>query len=251
MASARFPAVPPAAGHYESFYLKACDPSAAARPCGFATPCTSARGRRRPARSGSRCSARGQGGPRTALKQTFDEVSAPAPSWIRVGDATFGRGAPWWAGPRRQGARREWDLTLETPEPPLRHLPREWMYRAPVPRTKLESPCPDARFSGRVAIDGVEAQLDGWRGMVGHNWGAQHAERWIWLHGAGFAEREDAWLDVALGRIKLGPVTTPWVANGALSVGGERIRLGGSSAPGAPTCTSRRIMPISPCPART
>ncbi len=58
--------------------------------------------------------------------------------------------------------------------------------------------------------------------MVGHNWGAQHAERWIWLHGAGFAEDQDAWIDVALGRIKVGPLTTPWIANGALCLGGER-----------------------------
>ena len=75
--------------------------------------------------------------------------------------------------------------------------------------------------------------------MVGHNWGAQHAERWIWLHGTGFDEREDAWLDVAIGRIKLGRVTTPWIANGALCLEGERHVIGGRrgsdirEAPGA------------------
>jgi len=63
--------------------------------------------------------------------------------------------------------------------------------------------------------------------MVGHNWGAEHAERWIWLHGIGFAEEPDAWLDVALGRIMLAGRMTPWVANGALSLGGRRYLLGG------------------------
>jgi hypothetical protein len=101
------------------------------------------------------------------------------------------------------------------------------MYRAPIPRTKLLSPYPDARFSGRASIDGRDVQLDGWRGMVGHNWGAQHAERWIWMHGTGFAETDDAWLDVALGRIRLGPLTTPWIANGVLHLDGVRHRLGG------------------------
>ena len=69
--------------------------------------------------------------------------------------------------------------------------------------------------------------LDGWRGMVGHNWGAEHAERWIWMHGAGFEGHDDAWLDAGLGRIKVGPLTTPWIANGVLHLDGERHRLGG------------------------
>ena len=56
--------------------------------------------------------------------------------------------------------------------------------------------------------------------------GSRHAERWIWLHAAGFAEHR-RWLDVALGRIKLGPATTPWVASGALLMEGSSIRLGG------------------------
>ncbi|HEX4563691.1 MAG TPA: hypothetical protein VH115_04480 [Solirubrobacteraceae bacterium] len=69
-----------------------------------------------------------------------------------------------------------------------------------------------------------------WRGMVGHNWGSEHAERWIWLHGIDFAEAPDAWLDVALGRILVAGRMTPWVANGAVSVGGRRARVGGLRA---------------------
>jgi hypothetical protein len=68
--------------------------------------------------------------------------------------------------------------------------------------------------------------------MVGHNWGAEHAERWIWLHGIGFAEDPDAWLDVALGRVKVGGRMTPWIANGALSIAGRRLRVGGLAARG-------------------
>ena len=64
--------------------------------------------------------------------------------------------------------------------------------------------------------------------MMGHNWGAQHAERWIWLHGLGFdGAGEATWLDAAIGRVKVGPLTTPWIANGALSLDGERLALGG------------------------
>jgi hypothetical protein len=66
-------------------------------------------------------------------------------------------------------------------------------------------------------------RVDGWRGLVSHNWGSQHAERWIWMHCA----LEDGWLELVLGRIRLGRWTTPWIANGALQLGGERLRLGG------------------------
>jgi hypothetical protein len=67
--------------------------------------------------------------------------------------------------------------------------------------------------------------------MVGHNWGSEHAERWVWLHGLGFAEAPGAWIDVVLGRVRVGGVLTPWVANGALALDGRRYRLGGWRRP--------------------
>ena len=69
--------------------------------------------------------------------------------------------------------------------------------------------------------------------MVGHNWGAEHAERWIWLHGIDFGEaHRDAWLDVALGRLRLAGRMTPWVANGVICLDGRRHPLGGLGARG-------------------
>ena len=115
----------------------------------------------------------------------------------------------------------------------MRHLPREWLYRAPLPRTKLTSPAPAASFDGTCELAGRDAiELRGWRGMVGHNWGSEHAERWIWLHGVGFDGAPGAWLDVALGRLKVAGRMTPWVANGALSLDGRRYRVGGLGARG-------------------
>ena len=109
------------------------------------------------------------------------------------------------------------------------------MYRAPIPRTKAECPYPDARFDGEIEVAGRTIAVDGWRGMVGHNWGSEHAERWIWASGTLFDC--GAWFDATLGRIKLGPLTTPWVANGALTIDGVRHRLGG---PGRRTEVSER-----------
>ena len=63
-----------------------------------------------------------------------------------------------------------------------------------------------------------------------HNWGTQHAERWVWLHGAfgeGGGTDRDSWLDVAVARVRLGRLVTPWLATGALSLDGVRHQLGG------------------------
>jgi hypothetical protein len=116
--------------------------------------------------------------------------------------------------------------------PELRHLKQSWLYKAPLPRTKLTSPTPATSFDGTVELPGRTLELRGWRGMVGHNWGSEHAERWIWLHGIGFEESQSAWLDVALGRVLVAGRLTPWMASGAISIGGRLSRLGGLGARG-------------------
>jgi hypothetical protein len=140
-----------------------------------------------------------------------------------MSDCTFGP-----AGIDGRAGTVSWSLRCRDGEPSLEHLPRDWMYKARLPRTKLLSLSPSALFDGAVEVDGESISVHGWRGMVGHNWGEQHAEQWIWLHGLGFeGAATDTWLDVAVGRVRIGPVVTPWIANGAVSLGGERILLGG------------------------
>ena len=74
------------------------------------------------------------------------------------------------------------------------------------------------------ADDSIE--LSGWPGMIGHNWGSEHAERWVWLEGTGF-DAPDTWFDAGAARIKVGRWTTSWVPSGMLVLDGERYRLGG------------------------
>jgi hypothetical protein len=237
---ARFPQVARGKGHYESFYLRAFDP---ARPRGVWIRYTI---HKRPG-----AEPRGSvwftffdasaSGP-IASKNTLDEVGSGPDHYIHVGDRQLvpGRAVGSADNP---GARASWDLRFDSSEPPWTHLPRPWMYRAPVPRTKLLSPYPDAHFNGWVDVNGQKIEVSGWPGMVGHNWGAEHAERWIWMHGTSFAGREGrAWLDAALGRIKLGPFTTPWIGNAVLALDGERHRLGG---PGKARATEVRETPTS------
>jgi hypothetical protein len=210
-------------GGYESFYLRAVDPE-------------------RPRSLWLRHTVHQEAGPGAdpvgSIWVTLFDAGRPAPlaykesqpgpepdGWLRIGASAIGpTGARGEAGPA------SWDLTWTGEEPPLRHLPKSFMYSAPLPRTKLESPRPAVTFGGSITFGDTTVDLDGWPGMVGHNWGTQHAERWIWLHGTLFDEHPGDWLDIALGRVRVGPVETPWIANGVVSLRGKRHRVGGSTA---------------------
>jgi hypothetical protein len=220
-ARARFPDVPTGAGHYESFYLRAAHPS---EPLGIWIRYTV---HKRPGEepTGSLWFTlfdANADGP-VATKVTLPGPRAAGDSFIEIDGSTFAEGSV-------KGSANEisWNLTYKGVEPVLLHLPREWMYRAKVPRTKTLSPHPAALFSGTAHVGDRTVELHRWPGMVGHNWGAEHAERWIWMHGIGFEGRgTDTWIDSAAGRIKLGPWTTPWIGNGAISIDGRRYPLGG------------------------
>src|SRR5271165_6979530 len=194
---------------YESFYLRAFSPL---EPLGIWIRYTI---HKRPAaapKGSIWCTVFDAGleGPLMA-KSTSTEPAVPNGGWIAIAQqASLG---PGWA----EGSCGEasWSLRFTSTEAPLRHLSPEWLYRTALPRTKLTSPAPSALFSGSLRLAGREPiTLEDWPGMVGHNWGSEHAERWIWLHGVGFAEDRRAWLDLALGRILVGRRMTPWVANG-------------------------------------
>ena len=221
---ARFPDVPPDKGHYESFYIKACHPT---ESLGIWIRHTVHK------HSGQEL----QGSvwftlfDGTAEGPLASKVTLPGPrvdegAYIVIGETRFEPGRAVGSA-RTDQLDASWELEFTAEQEALFHLPRDWMYRAPIPKTKLLSPYPDARFDGQVKAGDRTIELSGWRGMVGHNWGAQHAERWIWMHGADFEGEPDVWLDAAIGKVKLGPVTTPWVGNGTLYIDGERHRLGG------------------------
>jgi hypothetical protein len=230
---AMFPSVPARKGMYESFYLRAVSPR---EPVSVWIRHTVNKPPGERARGSVWCTVfDGARGRPFMHKLSSDALSVPGGGWIEVGHAGGpGQGATMGAD-SASGAcgAAQWSLRVAEHERELRHLPREWLYRAPLPRTKLTSPAPAASFDGELRLAGDrEIVLDGWRGMVGHNWGAEHAERWIWLHGVGFEQAPEAWLDVALGRVKIAGRMTPWVANGALSIAGRRLRIGGLGARG-------------------
>jgi hypothetical protein len=145
--------------------------------------------------------------------------------------AAFPAGAA--AGPRQfrgnavMGQRTaHWDLTVSSPQPPLQPLRPAVLRRTPLPRTKLEASVPDGWVTGTLDVDGRALGVSGWRGTVGHNWGSEHADSWIWLH-AEFGTAPGGWLELVLARIRIGRARLPWTAMGAVSLDGERIPLGG------------------------
>jgi hypothetical protein len=226
---ARFPRVAAKAGHYESFYIKACEPGGGRgiwiRHTVHKRPWAEAS-----ASIWFTLFDRSADGPRaTKVTVPAAELSAPAGSWIRVADAEVGPG-------RAEGSvdtealTAAWSLTFDGDSEPCKYLPADWLYEAPVPKTKFVAPYPNARFEGRLEIDDESIELSGWPGMIGHNWGSEHAERWVWLEGTGFEGEAGTFFDAGAARVKLGSRTSPWIPSGMLSLDGERHRLGGLGA---------------------
>jgi len=226
---ARYAQVAAKAGHYESFYIKACEPGGGrgiwirhtvhkrpgAEPNGSVWFCLFDRGAE---------------GPR-ATKVTVPgaQLSTPPGSWIRVADAEIGPG-------RAEGSvdtealSAGWSLSFDGDSEPCKYLPADWLYEAPLPKTKFVAPYPNAAFDGRLEIDDVSVELSGWRGMIGHNWGSEHAERWVWLEGTGFEGDAGTFFDAGAAKVKLGSRVSPWIPSGMLMLDGERHRLGGLGA---------------------
>jgi hypothetical protein len=226
---ARFPRVAAKAGHYESFYVKAC------RPGGGQGVWLRHTVHKRP---GADPSAsiwltffdREADGPRaTKVTVPATALSVPQGGWIRVADAEIGPGRAT-GSVATHPLHASWDLTFSGDEEPCRYLPAEWLYEAPVPRTKFVAPYPNARFEGTLRLGEETIELDGWPGMIGHNWGSEHAERWVWLEGTGFDGSPDTWFDAGAARVRVGRWTTPWLPSGMLVLDGERHRLGGFGA---------------------
>jgi hypothetical protein len=203
-------------GRYESWFVSARDP-AAPRALWI-----------RHTRAWSPEPPEGGAAPRAAAVGLWCTLFEPEPTAVKQTLSAFAPDTT--AGPRGfRGAARagqhaaEWELALAGAQAPLRPLRPAVLYRTRLPRTKTEAPLPDGIVTGRLTFDGRRVEVAGWRATVGHNWGAEHAERWVWLH----ADLEDAWLELVLARIRVGRALTPWLGGGALSLGVHRLALGG------------------------
>jgi hypothetical protein len=200
---------------YESWFLNARDPGS---PTALWIRHTRHRPRQGPESAALWCTLadRGQGRAPVVVKQVFAAFppgAAAGPRQFR-GNAVMGQQTS------------HWDLIISSPQPALQPLRPAVLRRTPLPRTKLEASVPDGWVTGTLDVDGRTVAVSEWRGTVGHNWGSEHADAWIWLH-AEFGTVPGGWLELALARIRIGRARLPWTAMGAVSLDGERIPLGG------------------------
>lgn len=115
-----------------------------------------------------------------------------------------------------------WELTWKALAGELPYLPARWLYDRAVPRSNGAALVPAASVDGTVSTPtGATVTVGAWDGMVGHNWGTEHAEQWSWLHAGGLGEDRTGWLDLVLVRVRVGPLLTPWIASGAVHLGGR------------------------------
>jgi len=124
------------------------------------------------------------------------------------------------AGPQRV----EFDLSLTDLSAPLYPLAAS-IYALPVSSNKPTSPLPDARLTGTVRAYGQEWSVDGWRGMLGHNWGKSHTHSYGWAQCNAWDGDEDVMLEMGIGKPRIGPIRIPTVRIFNLRVRGVHYDL--------------------------
>jgi len=93
---------------------------------------------------------------------------------------------------------------------PLSIYPWRLLRTGPFPKSKLLTPCPSLRFSGRVQLPGGAVTLTDWTGMQGHNWGKEHAFEYAW--GQCLFPAQDVMVEGFSGRVRIAGRTTPRIS---------------------------------------
>jgi hypothetical protein len=229
LAAPRAPTAPLSAALYESHYLTAAAP-AGARALWLRFTALKRPGELAHLTTWLTFFDESAGSPR-ALRVTAPEpLGDPGAAWGRSSLGEIGpsgtRGAMGdaaAAGRAGAGPHAAWEVRWEPRAGEVAYLPARWLYDRAVPRSNGAALVAAASATGTVMLDGDEVSLDGWETMVGHNWGSEHAHQWCWMHAGGLGEDGRGWLDLALVRIRIGPLLTPWVASGAIDVDGRRF----------------------------
>lgn len=120
-----------------------------------------------------------------------------------------------------------WDLEFTDPGPPIVML-RPLLFHTPVPRLKVLSPMPNAAFTGRFTIDGNERSTDGWKGMLGHNWGSRHNQLYAWAHCNQFDDAPETVFEAGCSKIEIAGFETPLLTTLTLRHQGHHYDLNNS-----------------------
>jgi hypothetical protein len=225
LATPRAPAAPLGAALYESHYLTAADP-AGGRALWLRVTALKRPGEPAHLTTWLTFFDTSAGAPRALRVTASEPLSDPGAGWTR---SSLGELGPSGArGEMSDGAgagglsRASWELTWTPRAGEVAYLPARWLYDRPVPRSNGAALMPAGIASGALVLGGESVDVEGWEAMVGHNWGAEHAHQWCWMHAGRLGDDGHGWLDLALVRIRIGPLVTPWIASGALDLDGRR-----------------------------
>jgi len=116
------------------------------------------------------------------------------------------------------------DLGIEDRSAPLFHyMPR--FYEGRFPSSKLMSPMPNLVARGQARVGNETWKIDGWRGLLGHNWGRGHAFAYAWGHCNVWDEDVDLVFEGTSGRVRVGPVLIPTTTVLVVRLNGETHSL--------------------------
>lgn len=211
-------------GHVESFFLKANDPAQHDRAFWLKFTLLVAPGGGEPRLAevwGIRFD--GTGGAHRAAKASFaigDCRLSRDGLGLTLGDNVLEPGRT--RGGIGEGSDRiEWDLAFEqTGQEVLLSLPNDWMYDAGFPKSKTYTSCPRTPFTGTLTVGGQAWAIDGWPGMLGHNWGLFHNPQYHWAQCSMFGDADSVFEGFSA-RIPLGPVLSPWLTMATLRHDGQ------------------------------
>ena len=215
-------------GHVESYFLRANHPT---EPKAFWLKATVLRRKDGTAVAESWCALFDDN--RTwAGKTTLPLAEAGffgSPTQIRVGGANLSLGEQGVAKGTIDNV--SWDLCFTSVggriSKPLCMLPSRRMIDAPFPKSKLLTPKPALRYSGRVTWGEATWNVDGWLGMQGHNWGKEHALEYAWGQVL-FTDNGGelvAMAEAFSGKLKIGLVTTPYLSAMVVRRGDKTYRF--------------------------
>jgi hypothetical protein len=98
-----------------------------------------------------------------------------------------------------------WNLSYGGGNPPVFDLPLD-RYEASFPKAKALVGVPMARFIGTMTLNDETLAIDNWVGSQNHNWGVQHTDRYAWGQVCGFDNASDSFLETASARFRIGPI---------------------------------------------
>jgi hypothetical protein len=123
-----------------------------------------------------------------------------------------------------KGQEISWNLEYSQGGEPVFLFPFK-LYTAPFPKAKAVAGRPMAVFNGRITVGGKSVPVTSWTGSQNHNWGEKHTDDYAWGQVMGFDNAPESCLELATGRIKLGPVWTPCLNPVVLRHGGRQYAL--------------------------